>query len=349
MLSGWSAIQDSWQISPTTSIRTNAGPQVASCSMRFMSGTKVAIVGAGGVGATIAYASLIQGQARTIALYDLNAAKVNAEALDLNHGLSFVPSTSVVGSDDLSVCDNADIIVITAGAKQQSGESRLALAGRNTDIFRNLIPDLASRSPEAVLLVVTNPVDVLTYVARELSGFPPSRVIGSGTVLDTSRLRFLLAQRCGVAVPNVHATIAGEHGDSEFALWSSASIGLVPIRQWVDANGAAQTQAALNAIEDQVKHAAYEIIRGKGATTYAVGLAVSSIIGSILGDEHRILPVSTMQAGTHSISDVTLSMPVVLGARGVQRDITVPISSDEQERLEASAATIRDSIRSVGF
>ena len=236
-----------------------------------MLGPKVAIIGAGGVGSTIAYALMMQGSARQISLFDINKAKAQAEVLDLSHGQRFAPPVTITGGDDLAVCDQADIVVITAGAKQAPGESRMDLAGRNTEIFRTLIPDLAERAPDATLLVVTNPVDVLTYVAIATSGFPPERVIGSGTVLDTSRLRYLLAEHCGVAVSNVHATIAGEHGDSEFALWSSASIGLVPVHSWTSADGRSLGPEELAAIEDQVKNAAYEIIQGKGATTYAIG------------------------------------------------------------------------------
>lgn len=314
-----------------------------------MSGSKVAIIGAGGVGATIAYAALINGVAREIALYDIDTAKVNAEVLDLNHGLRFTPTARVVGSDHIDICVDADIVVITAGAKQKSGESRLDLAGRNTEIFRELVPAVVDRAPDSVLLIVTNPVDVLTFVAHQLSGFPASRVIGSGTVLDTSRLHYLLAELCGVAVSNVHATIAGEHGDSETALWSSAAIGNVPLNQWITSAGRPPTGDELDEIAERVKHAAYDIIRGKGATTYAIGLAVTSIIGAILNDERRIMPVSTLQEGEHGISDVCLSMPAVVGTGGVARRMEVPLTGEEQRQLTASADTIRQTIRSVGF
>jgi len=301
------------------------------------------------VGATIAYAALLNGVAREISLYDIDAAKVQAEVLDLNHGLRFTPTARVLGSDHLDVCVDADVIVVTAGAKQRPGETRLDLAGRNTEIFRELIPALVERAPEAVLLVVTNPVDVLTYVALQLSGFPSTRVIGSGTVLDTSRLHYVLAERCGVAVSNVHAIIAGEHGDSEFALWSSAAIGNVPLDRWVTPTGNHLTGPELDDIAERVKHAAYDIIRGKGATTYAIGLAVTSIIRAILNDEHRIMPVSTLLDGAYGIADVCLSMPVVVGSGGVVRNMDVPLTEDEHHRLTASADTIRDTIRSVGF
>jgi L-lactate dehydrogenase len=193
--------------------------------------TKVAVVGAGSVGATCAYACLIRGIG-TIALYDINADKTRAEVLDLNHGLQFVPQATVVGSDDIEVCRGADLVVITAGAKQKPGQTRLELAEANVALSRAMIPQLLEVAPDAILLLVTNPVDVITYAALKLSGLPPQRVFGSGTVLDSSRLRLLVADLCGVAVQNVHAYIAGEHGDSEIPLWSSASIGSVPLLAW---------------------------------------------------------------------------------------------------------------------
>src|SRR5829696_4828362 len=194
--------------------------------------TKVAVVGAGSVGATCAYACLIRGIGRTIALYDINADKTRAEVLDLNHGLQFVPQATVVGSDDVEVCRDADLVVITAGAKQKPGQTRLELAEANVNLSRKMIPQLLEVAPEAILLLVTNPVDVITYAALKFSGLPPQQVFGSGTVLDSSRLRLLVADHCGVAVQNVHAYIAGEHGDSEIPLWSSASIGSVPLLAW---------------------------------------------------------------------------------------------------------------------
>lgn len=314
-----------------------------------MRGSKVAVVGAGGVGATIAYAGLLGGLAREIALYDIDAAKVRAEVLDLNHGLRFTPTAHVVGSDRLEVCAGADVIVVTAGAKQEVGETRLDLAGRNSEIFRDLIPAVVEQAPDAILLIVTNPVDVLTYVALKLSGLPPARVFGSGTVLDTSRLHYLLAEICGVSVSNVHATIAGEHGDSEFALWSSATIGNVPLREWVTPTGRPPTEGELEDVAEKVKHAAYEIIRGKGATTYAIGLAVRSITAAILDDEHRVMPVSTLQEGEHGIEDVCLSMPSVVSGAGVVRRIEVPLTTHERSMLSESADTIRRTVRAIGF
>src|SRR6185436_10516604 len=186
--------------------------------------SKVAIIGAGSVGATIAYASLIRGVSNHIVLYDINKTKVESEVLDLNHGLQFVPMASVEGSDELEICRDASVIVITAGAKQKPGQTRMDLAGANAGICKAIVPKLVELAPNAIFLLVSNPVDVLTYVALKLSGLPAQRVMGSGTVLDSSRFRFLIARRLKVAVQNVHAYVAGEHGDSEIPLWSSATV-----------------------------------------------------------------------------------------------------------------------------
>ena len=194
--------------------------------------TKIAIVGAGSVGATIAYACLVRGVGKQIALFDVNRAKVDAEVLDLNHGMQFVPMATIEGSDDVNLCKDAHAVVITAGAKQKPGMSRLDLAGRNAAMLKTVMPQLLKVAPDATYLMVTNPVDVITYIALKLSGLPRQRVFGSGTVLDSSRFRFLIARRLKIAVQNVHAYIAGEHGDSEVPLWSSATVANIPLNEW---------------------------------------------------------------------------------------------------------------------
>jgi L-lactate dehydrogenase len=303
--------------------------------------TKVAIVGAGAVGTAIAYAAQIRGVCRRLALYDLNARKVRAEVLDLNHGLQFTPMTQITGSDDLQVCAGADVIVITAGAKQRPGQTRLDLATANVAMCRDLVPRLVALAPDTILLLVTNPVDVVTYAAQRFSGLPTSRVFGSGTVLDSSRLRFLIAQRTGVAVQNVHAYIAGEHGDSEVPLWSTATIAGLPVPDWVSRDGTRLDRKARTEIHDTVVGSAYEIIEGKGATSLAVGLAVSRILEAVINDEHRVLPVSSRLDGLHGLSDVCLSMPAVLGRRGIDRVLATPVDGDELARLTRSAHTLR--------
>jgi L-lactate dehydrogenase len=304
--------------------------------------TKLGIVGAGAVGATVAYAALMRGTAQTVALYDINEAKVHAEALDLAHGIQFVPMAHVLGSADVDVLADCDVIVFTAGAKQNPGQSRLELAETTIGLVRTIVPKLVAVAPEAVHVMVTNPVDVVTYAALKASGLPPNRVFGSGTVLDSSRLRFLLAEHTGVAVQNIHAYIAGEHGDSELPLWSSASIASVPLLDWPGFGGeGALGPAVRERIARDVKESAYKVIEGKGATNYAIGLAASRIIEAVVNDERCILPVSTLLDGYHGISDVCLSVPTLVHADGAGERIEVPMTDDELAGLRASADAVR--------
>jgi L-lactate dehydrogenase len=277
----------------------------------------------------------------------VNADKVRAEVLDLNHGMQFTPMARITGGDQLEVCAGADVVVITAGAKQKPGQTRLDLAAANVAMCRELVPDLVRAAPEAVLLVVTNPVDVVTEAALRCSGWPAHRVFGSGTVLDSSRLRFLIAEHTGVAVQNVHAYIAGEHGDSEVPLWSTATIGGVPVQDW--AGGHPLDEEARARIQSRVVGAAYEIIRGKGATSLAIGLAVARILEAVIKDEHRVLPVTSRLEGIHGLSDVCLSMPSVVGRAGVESVLATPLSAAERDRLMASADAVRAVARESGL
>jgi L-lactate dehydrogenase len=311
--------------------------------------SKLAVVGAGSVGSSLAYAALIRQSAREVVLYDRNAAKVRAEVLDLAHGTLFTGASTVSGGDDMDLVTHADVVVITAGARQEPGESRLELASRNVAILEAMLPGLVERAPDAVFILVTNPCDVLTVVAQRVTGLPPGRVFASGTTLDTSRLRWLLADRLGVARSSVHALIVGEHGDSEFPLWSSATIGPVPLAQWRSESGVGLDSADLDALAQEVSHAAYAVIEGKGATNYAIGLAGARIVEAVLGDEHAVLPVSTVLDGYHGIHGVALSVPSVVGATGVSRVLDVPMSDDEQRRLQASAAVLGESLASLGY
>lgn len=308
----------------------------------------VAVVGAGSVGTTLAYALLIRGVARRVVLYDINGPKVRAEVLDLSHGLQFFPETEIVGSDDIEVCRGADVVCITAGAKQKPGQSRMELAAATVGLMGTIVPAVTRVAPDAIYVMVTNPVDVVTYVAQKISGLPPERLFGSGTVLDSSRLRYLLADTCGVAVGNVHAYIAGEHGDTEVPLWSSATIGGVPLMEW-DAQFGLLGQAERDEIAHRVVNAAYEVIAGKGATNYAVGLAGTRIIESIGRDERRVLPVSTLIDDWHGIGDVCMSVPTVVSAQGATTRLVVPIDEGELAQLRASADSIRATARSLGY
>ena len=312
--------------------------------------TKVGIVGAGAVGATLAYAVLMRGAAQTVALFDVNAAKVRAEALDLSHGIQFVPMAHVDGSDDIEVLADSDVVVFTAGAKQKPGQSRLDLAESTIGIVRATLPRLVDVAPEAVHVMVTNPVDVVTYAALRVSGLPPERLFGSGTVLDSSRLRFLLAEHTQVAAQSIHAYVVGEHGDSELPLWSSASIGSVPLLQWRGLDGSSALDAETRGrMATDVVESAYRVIEGKGATNYAIGLATARIIEAVLNDERRILPVSSLLDGYYGIDDVCLSVPAVVHAGGVGERIEVPMTDAELTGLRASADAVRTTARRFGF
>ncbi|MEU4385296.1 L-lactate dehydrogenase [Promicromonospora sp. NPDC023805] len=308
--------------------------------------TKLAVVGAGAVGSTLAFAALARGSARTIALHDVNRSKVEAEVLDLQHGLMFTPQAQVIGSDDVGVCAGADVVVVTAGAKQKPGQTRIDLAEGTIGLMREILPGLVDVAPDATYVMVTNPVDVVTYAALKISGLPRERMFGSGTVLDSSRLRVVLAERCGVAVGNVHAYIAGEHGDSEIALWSSASIGGVPLLDWEPLGANPPLDAA---VHHEVVDSAYRIISGKGATNYAVGLAATRIIEAVLNDEGRIMPVSSLLEDYHGISDVCLSVPSLVDRRGVTDNVRVPMSDEELAGLRASADSVWAVQKRFGF
>lgn len=312
--------------------------------------TKLAVVGAGAVGSTLAFAALARGSARTIALHDVNRAKVEAEVLDLRHGLMFTSQAQVVGSDDIAVCEGADVVVVTAGAKQRPGQTRIDLAETTIGLMRTILPGLVDVAPHATYVMVTNPVDVVTYAAHKISGLPREQLFGSGTVLDSSRLRVVLAERCGVAVGNVHAYIAGEHGDSEIALWSSATIGGVPLLDWEPLGGRPPLDAAVRTeVHREVVDSAYQVIAGKGATNYAVGLAGTRIIEAVLNDEGRIMPVSSLLHDYHGISDVCLSVPSLVDRRGVTETVRVPMSDDELAGLRRSADSVRAVQKRFGF
>ncbi len=313
------------------------------------SSQKIGIIGAGSVGATIAYAAMIRGVGRHIVLFDIARTKVDAEVLDLNHGLLFAPQATVDGSDDVEILRDSDVIVMTAGAKQKPGQTRMDLASANAAICAKILPDVVRVAPHAILLLVTNPVDVVTEIAAKITGFEWQRVIGSGTVLDSSRFRYLVAKHCQVAVQNVHAYIAGEHGDTEIPLWSSATIGSIALSQWSVPGHGRITQADKEQILHNVKDAAYQVIQGKGATNYAVGLAVTNILESILYDERRVLPVSGHLRGFRGIDDVCLSLPRIVSCKGIEPPLPIPMTVDEEAGLQASAGRIRDVVRSLGY
>ena len=315
-----------------------------------LANSKLTVVGAGSVGTSIAYASLIRGSARQIALYDIDAKKVEAEAHDLAHGTQFTPTTMVTGGADIEVAKDSSVIVITAGARQKPGQTRLELAGVNAAIMTDLIPKLQEQAPNAVLVLVTNPCDVLTVVAHKVSGLPLGRVLSTGTLLDTSRLRWAISQRAGVSLSNVHAAMLGEHGDSEFPIWSSASIAQIPIRDWTDTDGTRIfSEEALASIAHDTVHAAYAIIEGKGATNYAIGLAGARLVEAILGDQHKIWPLSSVLTGYRGVSDVALSVPSLVGPAGIERVFEFPMDAQEIGMLNTSAQAIRTTLKAIGY
>ena len=311
--------------------------------------SKVSVIGAGAVGASMAYAMLIRESAREIVLYDVNESKVTAEVLDLAHGTQFTGSSSISGGADISATANSDIVVITAGAKQNPGQTRLELAGVNFSILKSLLPDLLKHSPEAIFILVTNPCDVLATAAQKLTGLPANRIFSSGTVLDSSRLRWLLAEKFDVSTSNIHANIIGEHGDSEFALWSQATVGNTPLLEWQLADGSTLSRETLDEVAYSVKTAAYKVIEGKGATNFAIGLSGARIVEAVLNDEHAILPISSVLTDYHGISGIAMSVPTLVTRQGASRTIDITMEPHEQALFEASASAIRASLESLGL
>jgi L-lactate dehydrogenase len=316
--------------------------------MAVIENSKVTIVGAGSVGSSAAYAALIRESARHVALYDIATEKVEAEVLDLAHGTQFTGSSDITGGSDLSVVEGSHVVVITAGAKQNPGQTRIELAGVNASILKRMMPELLEAAPNAIYVIVTNPCDVLTVLAQESTGLPPERIFASGTVLDTSRLRWKLAQRAGVSPSSVHAYIVGEHGDTEFPLWSATTIGTVPILDWQTAGHPPMSVAELDDIAVDVRDAAYKVIQGKGATNYAIGLSSARIVEAILRDEHAVMPVSTVLHGYHGIDGVALSVPSIVSARGAFPIPETSFNEREFALLQHSAESLRavaDSLR----
>ncbi|MCP4535665.1 MAG: L-lactate dehydrogenase [Chloroflexi bacterium] len=309
---------------------------------------RIAIVGTGAVGSSLAYALLIRGQADEIVLIDLNRARAEGEAMDLGHGLPFVRPVEV-RAGDYSDCAGADIIIITAGAASRADETRLDLAARNVAIFRQIIPEIVKYNLDGILLVVTNPVDVLTYLTIKLAERPANKVIGSGTVLDSARFRYLLARHCGLDPRNVHAHVIGEHGDSETPVWSLANIAGTHLVEYCLVCGGGCSLVQREDIFRQVREAAYEVIQRKGATNYAIGLATVSIVESILRDQHSVLPVSSLIQGQYGLKDVCLSLPTVVGRAGVVKLLELPLNTEELKGLQRSAVVLQEVARSVGL
>jgi len=304
---------------------------------------KAAIVGCGYVGASIAFRFLQQGLFSHLVLLDANRDKAEGEAMDLSDGLPYGASMEITAGsyDDVADCG---LIVITAGANQKPGETRLELIGRNAAILKSILHEITSRNTEGIVLVVSNPVDVLTYAAKELSGYPRERVIGSGTVLDTARLKQLLGEELGVDSRNVHAFIIGEHGDSELAVWSGANVSGLNLHDFCRLRGKELHRERMEQMHREIRNSAYEIIRRKGATYYGIAMAVGRIAECIVKDEHAVLPISVVLEGEYGLEGLALSVPAIVGKNGLEKVLEIPLDQTEQTSLYESARQMRQVI-----
>ena len=307
---------------------------------------KVAMIGCGFVGSATAFALMESGLFSEMVLIDADKYRAEGEALDISHGLPFARPMKIYAGDYDDIVDAA-IIIVTAGANQKPDETRLDLVQKNVGIFKSIIPEIAKRNCGGILLIVSNPVDILTYTALKLSGFPENRVLGSGTVLDTARLKYNLGEHLNVDSRSVHAFIIGEHGDSELAAWSSATVSGVPINTFCEMRGHFNHDEATERIAENVKNSAYEIIAKKKATYFGVAMAVRRICEAIIRYEKSILPVSNLMHGELGISDISLSMPAIVGAHGVENRIPITLDEEETEKLQSSAGTLKKIIEEV--
>ena len=309
---------------------------------------KVAIVGCGMVGSTTAFALMESGLFTDMLLIDVNRERAVGEAMDLSHCLPFTRPVEIRAGDYRDLKDYG-IVIITAGVGQKPGESRMDCINSNVKVFRSIVPQIVQYAPDAFILVVTNPVDVLTYVTLKLSGLPNTRVFGSGTVLDSARLKFLVGRRLNVDPRSVHAFVIGEHGDSELAVWSSANVSGIALDKYCAHCGYESHDCNRKQLADDVKNSAYEIIERKGATYYGIAAATKRICESIVRDEHSIMPVSTLASGHYGLNDVCISVPALIGSGGVDDIIDINLSPEETNALIDSAATLKSALREIGF
>lgn len=307
---------------------------------------KVAIVGCGFVGSATAFCLMQSGLFSEMVLIDADHDKAEGEALDIAHGIPFIGHVDIYAGTYDDIVDAA-IVIITAGANQKPDETRLDLVHKNVGIFKSIIPEIANRNYQGIVLVVSNPVDILTYVTCKLSNMPEDRVIGSGTVLDTARLKYKLGEHLDVDSKSVHAFIIGEHGDSEIAAWSSANVSGVPLNDFCELRGHFQHEESMERIAEEVKNCAYEIIAKKRATYYGIAMSVRRICEAIVRNERSILPISRMIHGEYGIEGIVLSMPAVLGEEGVQTRVSIALNEDEQKKLKQSADTLASVIKEL--
>lgn len=300
---------------------------------------KAAIIGCGFVGSASAFALMQSGLFSELVLIDADKDRAEGEALDISHGLPFSKPMQLYAGDYQDISD-ASVVIVTAGAGQKPGETRLDLVKKNVAIFKSIIPEIAKYNQGGIILVVANPVDILTYVAKSLSGFPSNRVFGSGTVLDTARLKYLLGEHLEVDSRTIHAFIIGEHGDSEIAAWSSANVSGVPLYKFCEMRGHHDHETANQEIAESVKNSAYEIIEKKKATYYGIAMSVKRICEAIVRDEKSILPVSSIQTDSE-LGGVALSMPAIIGKHGVEGLIPIELNEQERADLKKSADTLK--------
>lgn len=308
----------------------------------------IAIIGAGEVGSTFAYAALVSGVARKLILINRTREKARAEVMDLNHAVPFCDPTQVEYGD-YTACAEADLIVITAGASQEPGMSRLDLTQKNADITRDVVKRIMKHNPNPILLIVTNPVDVLTYVALKESGLPPSRVLGSGTVLDSARFCSMLSRQCGVDPRNVLSHVVGEHGDSEVLLWSRVRIGGVALDEYCNACDRKCSESFRQEVDESVRKAAYKIIDAKGATSYGIGMTLVRIAGAILHNQSSVLTVSSLVSEFGDVRDFCFSQPRVINRNGVVNTLNLSPTPQEEKGLIESASILRENLESIGY
>jgi L-lactate dehydrogenase len=317
-------------------------------SQQNVDGPKIVIVGAGFVGTAFAYSLLIRGLASQIAIIDVNRERAEGEVMDLNHGMPFAQPVKI-WAGDYADCQDADIVVIAVDKGQKIEQSRLDLAQGNFEVLKQIVPSITKYNDGCILLVVTNPLDVMTYAALKLSGFPKNRVIGSGTILDTARLRYLLGERLQVDSRNVHAYIIGEHGDSEVPVWSLANVAGIRLKDYCPLCNVPYSPSELNDLFLKVRNAGYEIIKRKGRTFYAVALGMTKIVESIIRNENAVSTVSCLLEDYYGVSDICLSVPVILDRSGVKEVIRLPLDEGEIESFRKSAAIIRSVVNSIGL
>lgn len=311
-----------------------------------MNPRKAAIIGCGFVGSSIAFSLIQRGLFSELVLLDVDWDKAEGEAMDLSHGLPYIAAMDVYAGTYDDVADCA-LIILTAGASQKPGETRLELIGKNVSILRSILPQITARPFEGILLLVSNPVDVLTYAAWRLSGYPAHRVMGSGTVLDTARLKYLLGEQLRVDSRSIHAGIMGEHGDSELAVWSGANVTGIPLSHFWELQGLRDYDAATGQLYESVRDSAYEIIHRKGATYYGIAMAVGRIAECILRDERAVLPVSVVLGGQYGLQGLSLSIPSIVGRRGVERILEIPLDPGERQALSDSAQQLLEVIAAL--